>query len=71
MFNLDHPFFLPVWRRYLTVAACTLWTGVELWVGEPFWAVIAGGFAAYTLWALVLRFDEAAVRAMAEAQKKP
>jgi len=49
-FNLRVPFFLPVWRRVLTVAAIGGWTIVELVTASPGWAVLfgaAGLFAAY------------------------
>jgi hypothetical protein len=71
MFDMNHPFFLPVWRRYATVAGCSLWALIEFLAGEPFWTVVAAGFAGLSIWSLLLRFDEEKVRAMAEAQKKP
>ena len=50
-----HPFFAPVWRRWLTCVIPLAWAGVELWSGSPGWAMVfgfAGGYAGYILlWA--------------------
>lgn len=67
--DLNHPFFLPVWRRYATIASCALWMLFELVFGTPFWAVLAGALAAYTAWSFLLKFDEAAARARRDGDK--
>lgn len=41
--GLRHPFFRPLSRRILTVLAIVLWGCLELWLGNPGWAI---GFAA-------------------------
>ncbi len=37
--GLQHPFFLPLWRRVGTVLAISLWGVLELWLGNTGWAV--------------------------------
>lgn len=69
MFDLDHPFFLPVWRRYAVVGLCLLWTLVELSRGAYVWAMLFGAAGLYCAKGLLLDFDEEAVRAKAEAEK--
>ncbi|WP_299614648.1 hypothetical protein [uncultured Tateyamaria sp.] len=50
MLNLDHAFFAPAWRRYLTVAICVLWGLFELSTGAVIWGVIFLGLAALAQW---------------------
>lgn len=48
----NHPFFQPVWRRWATGLAPLIWGGIELWTGNPGWAIlffVAGGYAIYEL----------------------
>lgn len=47
MFSVEHPFFLPLWRRILLVAAIFGWTIVEIRMGAVFWAAL---FIAIGLW---------------------
>ena len=70
MFDMQHPFFLPVWRRYAVTAFCLLWALVEIVTGSPFWAILFGALGIYCVKALLLDFDEAAARARAEAEAK-
>jgi hypothetical protein len=60
--DLDHPFFLPLWRRVLTVAVCLGWALFELSGGHYFWAVIVGAAALYAAWGFFIAWDEEAVR---------
>ncbi|WP_226782994.1 DUF4175 domain-containing protein [Oceaniglobus trochenteri] len=46
MFNFDHPFYRPLWRRIVIVGVCFGWALFELWQGAPFWAVIFAGLGA-------------------------
>ena len=41
------PFFRPLWVRVLSVAMPLLWAAVELWTGNPVWAVLFGGAGGY------------------------
>ena len=48
----DHPFFIPVWRRWASMLFPLAWAGVELYNGSPGWAVVfaaAGLYAGYRL----------------------
>jgi len=48
----DHPFFAPVWRRWVTVLFPLAWAGVEFYFDSPGWAVLfaaAGIYAGYML----------------------
>ncbi len=56
-FDVNHPFFVPLWRRILVVLLCCGWTAFEAVGGSPFWIILAGAFAVYTAWALLLTFD--------------
>ena len=52
LLDADHPFFAPVWRRWVTVLFPLIWAGVELYFGNPGWAVLfaaAGAYAGYKL----------------------
>lgn len=53
--DADHPFFAPLWRRWVTVLVLVAWGGFEAWSGNPGWAILfiaAGGYAA---WELLIR----------------
>ncbi|RMF39918.1 MAG: hypothetical protein D6754_04470 [Alphaproteobacteria bacterium] len=45
LFDLDHPFFRPLWRRIAVTALVGGWAVLELVTGSPFWAVIFGALA--------------------------
>jgi hypothetical protein len=51
----NHPFFRPVWRRWATGLLPLIWGGVELFTGNPGWAILFGGAGAYALYMLVLK----------------
>ncbi|MGI1662826.1 hypothetical protein ACRDNQ_11350 [Palleronia sp. KMU-117] len=51
------PFFRPLWRRIATVAVIAGWTAMELWGGNPYWAVLAGGIGIYTIYEFFIVFD--------------
>jgi len=53
MFDLQHPFFLPLWRRIATVAVALGWAVVEGVSGSAGWALI---FAAAGIWAVYQLF---------------
>jgi hypothetical protein len=68
-FDFNHPFYLPKWRRYATVAVCLAWLGVEWALGSPFWGVIAAGVSGMTFHGLILNFDEEEARKRAAGDK--
>ena len=52
MFDFDNPFYRPLWRRAVLVAACMGWGGAELATNSPGFAILflaLGGYAAYRL----------------------
>ena len=50
MFDMDHPFFRPLWVRLAVLAVCFGWALVELMSGSPGWAMIFGALGAYAGW---------------------
>ena len=46
-FDLQVPFFKPLWRRVVVVALCLIWAVFEVRNGAPFWGLV---FAAAGLW---------------------
>ena len=56
-FNLRHPFFLPLWRRVLTVAVTGGWAFVEFVTGNGLWAVLFGAAALWCAYEFFVTFD--------------
>lgn len=50
----NHPFFRPVWRRWVTALAPCLWAGVELATGSTGWALLFGALGGYAVWQLII-----------------
>ena len=50
LFDVDIPFFLPVWRRVVVVALAVLWGLFELSSGAIFWGMIFVGMGAIAVW---------------------
>jgi hypothetical protein len=55
--NVRIPFFIPLWRRVLTVALIAGWAGVELFLGNPYWAMLAGGIGLFIAYEFFVGFD--------------
>ena len=55
--DTDHPFFRPLWIRVLIVAAAGLWGLFEFATGNPFWAILFLGLAAYAAWGFFVDFN--------------
>ena len=53
-----HPFFRPLWRRWLTVLLPAAWTVVELTAGTPLWGMLFGAVAAYAFYGLILTYPK-------------
>jgi hypothetical protein len=49
------PFFRNLWVRILCVVVPLAWAGVELYTGNPFWAVISGAAGLYLSFELFVR----------------
>ena len=56
-FDVQHPFFRPLWRRLLVVALCLGWATFELRHGATIWAAIFAAIGAYLAWQFFLAFD--------------
>ena len=53
--DADHPFFIPVWRRWATVLVPVAWAIVEFSRNSPGWGVLFAGMAAWACWELLLK----------------
>ena len=47
LLDLQHPFFIPLWRRVLIVAACLGWAVIEIAGDNVFWAILFGAIGLY------------------------
>lgn len=56
MFDLDHPFFRPLWIRLAVVAVCVAWGALELSRGALGWAAISLGLGAYSAFRFFVTF---------------
>ena len=50
LFDLDHPFFRPLWRRLIIIAVCLGWGVFEFVMGHPFWGTLFAGLGLYCIW---------------------
>ncbi len=53
----SHPFFRPKPRRIAVVAVCASWVAMELYIGDPFWTIIAAGLCALAAYDLLWTYD--------------
>jgi hypothetical protein len=49
----DDPFFAPLWRRWATALFALVWGGIELFFGNPGWAVLFGAAGVYAYYVLI------------------
>ena len=56
-FDLDHPFFIPLWRRVLIVVACLGWALLELVAASPFWGMLFAAIGLYAGWHFFFNFN--------------
>ena len=52
LFDFHHPFFRPLWRRYVVVGICFGWALLELSTGNGFWAGLFAALGALAVWNL-------------------
>lgn len=57
LFDLDHPFFRPLWIRVLIVLACLGWAAFEMATGNPFWAILFGAMGLYAAYGFFVAFN--------------
>lgn len=56
--DLDHPFFIPLWRRVLIVAVCLGWAVFEfVGTGSPLWGILFGAVGLYAGWHFFFNFN--------------
>jgi hypothetical protein len=53
-----HPFYEPLWRRIAIVALTALWLGIELWIADGMWTVIAAAFFGYAVWGFLISYGK-------------
>jgi hypothetical protein len=57
MFNLNDPFFRPLWLRIMLVLVTGGWALFELLSGSPGWALLFGAAAVYAGYGFFVAFD--------------
>ena len=57
LLDVQHPFFIPLWRRVATVALCYFWMVVELVTGGPGWALLFAALGTYCAHQFFIAFD--------------
>jgi len=57
MLDVQVPFFVPLWRRIVTVLVIAVWVAVELARGSLWWALLAGGIGLYLVHQFFFAFD--------------
>ena len=57
LFDVQTPFFRPLWRRVAVTAVCLVWTAIEIATGAVFWAILFGAAGLYLAWQLFVVFD--------------
>lgn len=62
LFDLNHPFFRPLWRRIAVVVLCLGWAVLEFISGTPFWGILFGGIGLYCVWGFFFAFNPDAPR---------
>ena len=50
MFSVDHPIFLPLWRRVLVVVLIFAWTIFEIRMDSHIWALVFGVIGLWCAW---------------------
>jgi hypothetical protein len=55
--DVQLPFFIPLWRRVVLVAACFGWALFEWSMGNPLWAALFGAIGAYIAHQFFVAFD--------------
>lgn len=57
MFDVQSPFFIPLWRRIVFAGAILGWGVFELWLGNTMWASIFGAAGIYLAHQFFVAFD--------------
>lgn len=59
LLDANHPFFAPVWRRWVTAIFPVVWAGVEFYAGNSGWAVIFAAAGVWAYWELIYKGPKA------------
>lgn len=62
MFDVQHPFFVPLYRRITVVGVALVWAGAELWLGNPLWAALFAICGLYCAHQFFIAFDPPATK---------
>ena len=57
MFDLQVPFFVPLWRRVLFVVVCLGWAIFEFVTGSPGWAILFGAAGLWCVYQFFVVWD--------------
>ena len=57
LFDVQHPFFTPLWRRIAVVVLCLGWAAVEFFSGNAFWGVLFGAIGLYCAHQFFIAFN--------------
>ncbi len=57
MFDLDHPFFKPLWVRIAVAGVALGWAVVEAVAGSPLWGILFGALGAYAAYRFFWTFN--------------
>jgi len=55
--DVQHPFFIPLWRRVAVVGLTLGWAMFELISGSPFWAILFGAVGVFCAHQFFIAFD--------------
>lgn len=56
LFDVQLPFFRPLWIRVLVTLVCLGWSAVEFAGGTPFWGILFGAAGVYCAWQFFVVF---------------
>jgi len=57
LFDVQHPFFKPVWRRVAVVVFCFGWALMEWFQANGFWAIVFGSIGVFCAYEFFVVFD--------------
>ncbi|MFK7892518.1 MAG: hypothetical protein AB8B63_16990 [Granulosicoccus sp.] len=58
MFDFEHPWFRPLWRRVLTTGIAVGWGSFEMFLGNSGWGTIFLALGAYTGYKLLVTYSD-------------
>jgi hypothetical protein len=59
LIDQKHPFFQPLWRRIVIVAAVAAWLAFEVfYTRDTLWMSVAAGMLAYGAWSFLINWPK-------------